>query len=738
MVYKKSLYAVLISALLLACLTPLQSAQALDNQIKSDIKLEVNPNIITKLYLPGSNGVERWGFETGGEINLSSPAIGADGTVYIGSLDGKLYAADKKGKKKWEFATEDKVYSSPTIGADGTVYIGSGHNLYAIAPDGMLKWRFEAGGAVYSTAAIGADGTVYFECEDGKLYALNPDGTKRWEFATGGPMSYKPAIDSNGTIYVGSRDKKLYAIKPNGTKKWELTTVNEVKTSPAIGTDGTIYIASGAESLYAIKPDGTKKWEYKLDNRLYGGTVYSSPTIGADGTIYVGAGGSGIYAIMPDGTKKWKFEPGTGGILIATPTVGADGAIYVGSADSKLYAIKPDGTKKWEFKTNGQIVAAAAVGPDGAVYIGSGDHKLYAIGMVYVNGVNLNKTVLKLEAGQSETLQATVAPGDASYQEIAWSSSNDRIAKVDVTGKVTGIAPGTATITATSEEGGYYKQCVVTVTGVGVNGIKLDPPTIVLKTGEIGKLTAAISPSDATNKQVMWSSDNQQVADVDSSGQVTGKSTGTATITAKTEDGGFTAVSVVRVSETNNVKELPAQDIALSDIDGHWAKDAIMQAVSTGFVRGYPDRTFKPDRQITRAEFAVMLMNALKPSANGVKLTFKDKGTIGSWAAKEIMQCVELNIIHGYPDGTFRPNKTISHAEMIHMVVLAGKLPTADGAATGYLDNADIPKFARSNAAAAEMYGIASYITDNKFKPNEPSTRAEAVTAIINMLKVKM
>ncbi|UVI27724.1 outer membrane protein assembly factor BamB family protein [Paenibacillus spongiae] len=659
---KKSLYAAFFAALLLACLTPLQTVKALDLQLNPDLIIEANPNIILSLYLPSSNGVVRWAFETGGAINSSSPAVGTDGTVYVGSTDGKLYAVDKKGKKKWEFATGAAVYSSPAISADGTVYVGSDVNLYAITPDGKLKWAFEAGGAIYSTAAIGEDGTIYVECEDGKLYALKPDGTKRWEFVTGGGMSGKPAIDSNGTIYVGSRDKKLYAINPNGTKKWEFTTINEVKTSPAIGSDGTVYVASGAERLYAIKRDGTLKWEYPLDKKLYGGNSYSSPTIGADGTIYVGSGDSGIYAIKPDGTKKWKFD--TDGIMIASPSIGADGTIYIGSADRKLYAIKPDGTKKWEFRTNGQIVAASAVGPDGAVYIGSGDRKLYAVGMVHVNGVNLNKTALKLDAGQSETLQATIAPSNASYQEITWSSSDDRIAIVDVTGKVTGIGPGTATVTATSEDGGYYKQCVVTVTAA-----MDDNP-----------------PAPANNPPA---------------------------------------------PETDAAK--------LADIEGHILGSEIVKAVALGIVYGYPDGTFRPDGNVTRAEFASMIVRGLPPGEEGAPLTFKDKDKIGAWAVKAVRQSVKLGIIHGYEDGTFRPNANITHAEMIAMILRASDLSMDNVTRTGFSDDADIPKWAKPAVFKAEEVGIvnAGDFPDGKFAPQAMSTRAEAASAIVRMLEVR-
>ena len=79
-------------------------------------------------------GAKKWEFQTGRSI-FSSPAIGSDGTVYVGSWDGKVYALNgSTGAKKWEFQTEGRVGSSPAIGFDGTVYVGSGdRKVYAIA-----------------------------------------------------------------------------------------------------------------------------------------------------------------------------------------------------------------------------------------------------------------------------------------------------------------------------------------------------------------------------------------------------------------------------------------------------------------------------------------------------------------------------------------------------------------------------------------------------------------------------
>ena len=119
------------------------------------------------------------------------------------------------GDKLWEFKTGHQVYSSPAIGSDGTVYVGSADKkLYAInGKTGVKLWEFETGDAVESSPAIGSDGTVYVGSYDKKLYAINSKtGVKLWEFETGDEV-YSPAIGSDGTVYVGSLDKKLYAIK---------------------------------------------------------------------------------------------------------------------------------------------------------------------------------------------------------------------------------------------------------------------------------------------------------------------------------------------------------------------------------------------------------------------------------------------------------------------------------------------------------------------------------------------
>ncbi len=339
-------------------------------RVKAKDKYEIEPGWSTEHSITIIR--MKWAFATGDQVQ-SSPAIGSDGTIYVGSKDNNLYATYPNGIEKWSFATGGDVVSSPAIGSDGTIYVGSDDkNLYAINPDGTQKWAFLTDDEVWSSPAIGYDGTIYVGSTDGNLYAINPDGTQKWAFLTDGSLSHSsPAIGSDSTIYVGSQDNNLYAINPDGTQKWAFLTNGSVISSPAIGNDSTIYVGSWDHNLYAINLDGTERWTFPTGNR-----INSSPAIGYDGTIYVGCWDHGLYAINPDGTEKWIFSAGSS--VLSSPAIGNDGTIYVGSYDYNLHAINPDGTQKKIFLTNGVIISAPTIENDGTIYVGSWDNYIYA------------------------------------------------------------------------------------------------------------------------------------------------------------------------------------------------------------------------------------------------------------------------------------------------------------------------------------------------------------------------
>lgn len=312
----------------------------------------------------------------------SSPAIGPDGTVYVGTHDCNLYAISPDGSRRWLFPTGHSVLSSPAVAADGTVYVGSDdYRLYAIGANGDEKWAFPTRGLVQSSPAISPTGTIYVGSGDGRLYAISPDGAAQWSFRTGGGIGSSPAVGADGVVYVGSGDRRLYAIKPDGSRKWAFRAGDEVQSSPAIGPDGTIYVTSHDGKLYAINPGGRKNWSSETEWLA----VESSPAIGPGGTIYVASTDGRLYAMAPDGREKWALEIARW--LLGSPVVGADGTIYVWSMDDRFYAIAPDGTQKWVFDATEwsdplglpRPATSAAIAADGTIYV-SGYGHLFAIG----------------------------------------------------------------------------------------------------------------------------------------------------------------------------------------------------------------------------------------------------------------------------------------------------------------------------------------------------------------------
>ncbi len=182
-----------------------------------------------------------------------------DGTIYFGSDysagsgSGSLYAFNPDGTQKWIFDAEDDISSSPAIGLDGTIYVGSdARYVYAINPDdGTQKWRYYTGGG-YSSPAIGLDSTIYVGSMNNRVYALAPDGSMKWSFNTGATVYSSPLIGADGTIYVGCYNNNIFAINSAGEEQWVYDTGRFVYASPAMGKDGTVYIGNMGGTLFAL------------------------------------------------------------------------------------------------------------------------------------------------------------------------------------------------------------------------------------------------------------------------------------------------------------------------------------------------------------------------------------------------------------------------------------------------------------------------------------------------------
>lgn len=180
----------------------------------------------------------------------------------------------------------------------------------------------------------------------------------------------------------------------------------------------------------------------------------------------------------------------------------------------------------------------------------------------------------------------------------------------------------------------------------------------------------------------------------------------------------------------------PDQDVlkpitlVLTDITNHWAIKFITELESIGAVSGYPDGTFRPDNTITRAEFAAMLVKAFKLEPKS-GIVFSD--TMQHWAKYSIGTAAAHGIVSGYDHTTFGPDDPITREQMAVMLSKAARLSGGEGKI--FADNNQIADWAADAVAATSSKNIINGYQDNTFKPQANATRAEAVTVIVKALK---
>ena len=165
-----------------------------------------------------------------------------------------------------------------------------------------------------------------------------------------------------------------------------------------------------------------------------------------------------------------------------------------------------------------------------------------------------------------------------------------------------------------------------------------------------------------------------------------------------------------------------------SDIGGHWAQGTIIQWTTNGYISGYPDGTFKPDNSITRAEFVVMVNKAMGYNKRG-NAYFSDVSA-AHWAYAEIMKGVEAGYITGNGDGTFRPDAPVTRQEAAVMISKILGLGQDFASAAKYADYRYIPSWAAGYVGAVTNAGIMSGYPDRDFKADRVLTRAEAVISL--------
>ncbi len=331
----------------------------------------------------------------------------------------------------------------------------------------------------------------------------------------------------------------------------------------------TIDVGESVTLNYVIAPtNATNK------NVTWSSTDESVITVSNGVVRAVGYGTANVIVTTEDGGRT-----GSCIVTVAAPTTPVTGVelnkstmtLSVGSSDSLIATVLPSdaSNKAVNWSSSNKKVATVVDGTvtalsegDAVIIVTTVDGGYAAMCTlkvekapdvpVAVTGISLNKTSMALNSGSSETLTATILPTNATNKGINWASSNPAAATV-TNGVVTGVADGTAVITATTVDGGKMANCVVTVTttAVPVTGINLSKCSISVDVGKSTTLTASVQPSNATNKNVTWKSSDESVATV-VNGVVKGVSAGSAIITATAVDGGSSASCSVSVTESGS------------------------------------------------------------------------------------------------------------------------------------------------------------------------------------------
>lgn len=390
--------------------------------------------------------------------------------------------------------------------ASASLYVGGTVQLDAtVTPSNATN-------ADYVWASL--DESVVTVSETGLVTAVAVGGTTVTATATDGSGVY-----GSCTITVTAKPASTdYDIDATTTTQ---VTTNSTSTVVFTNSPVTVTIAKSSSSTNANNyvASGTNK-----HTRAYSGQRFT-----------ISAGGASISSIVIHGTS----DKGVSGFTSPTWTNASKA-----SSGNEVTLTPTDATSDVYCTVSGTVSFSGVT-----VTVGGGGSGSTP---VYPTSISLSAASNSISIGATTQLTVDYTPSDTNVKNVTYTSSSESIATVSNTGLVTGVAQGSATITATAQtaEGTTTATTSITVTPIAVTSVSLSSNSETIKVGKTVTLTPTISPSNATNKNVTWTSSNTSVATV-SEGTVTGVSAGTATITVTTVSGSKTATCTVVVQEAS-------------------------------------------------------------------------------------------------------------------------------------------------------------------------------------------
>ena len=496
----------------------------IDEKVGNGTATLTNMNISGDVYVKG-----------GGNNSVVFENCSISGNIYVQKTSGEQVAL------KFDKNTADKLKGSVIVEGNGALLknkdAGSTATLKKVVVKTEKPVTVDANvtdmQVTTANTALTVNGTVDTLQADANVTVSGNGDIKK---QTGsGQISVSVAgvsLDKTEIVLVEDSSEKLTAtVEPTNATNKNVTWSSDHEAIATVDQNGTVTARNGGQAIITVTTaDGSKTATCTVRVRIQIGEPVQS--VGLNKTelaLEVGKTGTLEAKVEPSDATNKNVTWSSSNPEVATVDNGVVTAVSAGEAI--ITVTTEDGGKTATCKVT-----------------------VNAPQTVPVTGVTLDKAELTLEEGSTGTLTATVAPQNATNNTVTWSSSNPEFVTV-ANGTVTAVSAGTATITVTTADGNHKATCTVTVIPktVQVSGIQVQGSASVYVGGST-KLTATVTPTNATNQKVTWSSNNESVATVGTDGTVTAVSAGTATITVTTEDGQKTAACTVTVLSVDRTK----------------------------------------------------------------------------------------------------------------------------------------------------------------------------------------
>ncbi len=546
----------------------------------SNFSLSDGLTILTEEKMKNSKNFVGWDFETvwicDPNINSGYPTLRcfyddlnlSEQYIYLKPTDNlsleTFYGEEKAEDVEWVSSNE----AVATVSENGTVTPVSGGNVIITAKDSAgrkamcyILIRAESNGIILEDTTVNLNSTA-------TLTATNLAGENivKWESSDSSVVSVSATTSSSSKLTarkIGTAT--ITATSTFGNTATCTVTVTSYATSISLPETASINRGDSTSLALTVSPSPTQSllsWT-SSDNSI--------ATVDENGVVTGVSCGTVVIIVETDNglsdictvtvlapAESLTMERGsitlTKGftdkvVAIPSPEDTTDTITYT-SSNTSCVTINP----------STGVITGVEVGTSTITATSTSGKKAYCVVTVVdvenpVTDIYFEEEEINISKNEIVTLEPVILPADATNQKFVWCVSDPNIATVTQTGVVKGINGGTTTVTATTADGGYTAECIVNVI-VNVDSVSLNLTEETLSIGETTALEAVISPANATNKNVSWSSNDDSVATVDENGIVTAVSKGTATITVTTEDWAKTATCVITVIEPVTAVEI--------------------------------------------------------------------------------------------------------------------------------------------------------------------------------------